>query len=230
MLFPLMLRDPKERTSSAFRTRHWKTAIHIISSSCEILHALTMFFDSDVAPRAGQECPTVSKIPMALAASFRHKEKERDKHKDEEKDKVVKKKSKEENDKGADSDTEDAAPNDMVLAATPAGEVQLGTVSHTSGWSWILEEWFCNGFGQRRQHAIEPAANPEAPDYPEAIEPEDASIKSKDQKKKEKLFKKCCCKPKESIGPYELLTKERLMGIYLAVFIYRDLKPLVRGK
>ena len=31
-------------------------------------------------------------------------------------------------------------------------------------------------------------------------------------------------------GPYELLAKERLMGIYLAVFIYKDLKPLVKGE
>uniref|UniRef100_A0A8H8CKZ1 Inositol polyphosphate-related phosphatase domain-containing protein n=1 Tax=Psilocybe cubensis TaxID=181762 RepID=A0A8H8CKZ1_PSICU len=30
-------------------------------------------------------------------------------------------------------------------------------------------------------------------------------------------------------GPYQLLIKERLMGIYMAVYIYRDLKPFVRG-
>lgn len=30
-------------------------------------------------------------------------------------------------------------------------------------------------------------------------------------------------------GPYQLLIKDRLMGIYMAVFIHRDLKPLVRG-
>ena len=29
-------------------------------------------------------------------------------------------------------------------------------------------------------------------------------------------------------GPYEMLVKERLMGIYLAVFVHRDVKYLVR--
>ncbi|CDO74365.1 hypothetical protein BN946_scf184355.g13 [Trametes cinnabarina] len=33
----------------------------------------------------------------------------------------------------------------------------------------------------------------------------------------------------QRVGPYELLTKERLMGIYLAVFVHREAKPLVRG-
>ncbi|KAI0073686.1 hypothetical protein K474DRAFT_170948 [Panus rudis PR-1116 ss-1] len=30
-------------------------------------------------------------------------------------------------------------------------------------------------------------------------------------------------------GPYELLVKERMMGLYLAVFVHRDVKNLVRG-
>ena len=30
-------------------------------------------------------------------------------------------------------------------------------------------------------------------------------------------------------GPYQLLIKERLMGIYMAIYIHRDIKPLVRG-
>ncbi|OJT09542.1 72 kDa inositol polyphosphate 5-phosphatase [Trametes pubescens] len=33
----------------------------------------------------------------------------------------------------------------------------------------------------------------------------------------------------QRMGPYELLTKERMMGLYLAVFIHRDAKPLVQG-
>ena len=31
-------------------------------------------------------------------------------------------------------------------------------------------------------------------------------------------------------GPYQLLIKERLMGIYMAVYIHRDLKSSVQGK
>ena len=30
-------------------------------------------------------------------------------------------------------------------------------------------------------------------------------------------------------GPYEIFVKERLMGIYLAIFVHRDAKHLVRG-
>ncbi|KAI9066127.1 DNase I-like protein [Trametes sanguinea] len=33
----------------------------------------------------------------------------------------------------------------------------------------------------------------------------------------------------QKVGPYELLTKERMMGLYLAVFIHREAKALVRG-
>jgi hypothetical protein len=31
-------------------------------------------------------------------------------------------------------------------------------------------------------------------------------------------------------GPYELAAKERMMGIYLAVYVHRDAKSLIRGK
>lgn len=34
----------------------------------------------------------------------------------------------------------------------------------------------------------------------------------------------------QSVGPYELLIKERMMGLYLAVFIHREARPFVRGK
>jgi len=34
---------------------------------------------------------------------------------------------------------------------------------------------------------------------------------------------------KKTTGPYTLLVKERLLGIYLAIYIHRDLKPLVKG-
>ena len=34
----------------------------------------------------------------------------------------------------------------------------------------------------------------------------------------------------QRIGPYELLIKERMMGLYLAVFIHREARPFVRGQ
>ena len=33
-----------------------------------------------------------------------------------------------------------------------------------------------------------------------------------------------------NVGPYELAAKERMMGIYLAVYVHRDAKSLIRGK
>lgn len=30
-------------------------------------------------------------------------------------------------------------------------------------------------------------------------------------------------------GPYMLVAKERLMGIYLAVYVHRETRPLIRG-
>lgn len=32
-----------------------------------------------------------------------------------------------------------------------------------------------------------------------------------------------------SVGPYELAVKERMMGIYLAVYVHRDVSPLLKG-
>ena len=34
----------------------------------------------------------------------------------------------------------------------------------------------------------------------------------------------------QPLGPYELACKERMMGIYLAVYIHRDVRPLLRGE
>lgn len=36
--------------------------------------------------------------------------------------------------------------------------------------------------------------------------------------------------PVTALGPYELAVKERMMGIYLAVYVHRDVKALIRGK
>ena len=184
---------------------------------------------------------------MGLAASFRHT-KERDKVKDEEK---VAKKTKGKEGKERLEVDEEAPPNSASLVATPSTEGANASSSHghSSGWSWILEEWYCNGLGQRGRHSDVSASasahlsNPSSMISSEKAGDDDAKslelrsvcenldcMKSRDQKKKEKKFRKCCCTPKESVGPYELLVKERLMGIYMAVFIYRDLKPLVRGE
>jgi hypothetical protein len=78
-----------------------------------------------------------------------------------------------------------------------------------SGWTSLLEEWFCNGHWSNPQRT--PSPNQAEISLPKPLAPRSPS---KEQKK----------------GPYQLLVKERMMGIYLAVFIHRDLKPLVKGQ
>ncbi|KAJ8462988.1 hypothetical protein ONZ51_g10550 [Trametes cubensis] len=68
-----------------------------------------------------------------------------------------------------------------------------------SSWSSVLENWYC--------HPSVPGAN-----GPITSDP---NLKTQHEIQR--------------IGPYELLTKERMMGLYLAVFVHRDAKPLVRG-
>ncbi|KAL5525973.1 hypothetical protein ACEPAG_7311 [Sanghuangporus baumii] len=187
---------------------------------------------------AGQECPTVSGLPMGLGASFRPKEKDKTK----ESEKVSKKKKGrdgKENDKDEDGEPDGTTPSNPPLS--PSGDAS----SHgpTSGWSWILEEWYCHGLGQRRDGAETSSASelydsqtaksgtlPTQPDC--GVEQRDDDVCSSEVEKKNKDSEKKyrhSCKDKAHVGPYELLAKERLMGIYMAVFIYRDLKPLVRG-
>lgn len=179
---------------------------------------------------------------MGLGASFRPKEKERTK----EGEKAAKKKKGKdgkENDKDEEGEVEGpAAPNPPL---SPGGDTN--THGSTSGWSWILEEWYCHGLGQSKDGAGtssaselydsqatksgEEARTPARPNLGEAQQCEEAGAAGAEKKKKlgEKKHKHFC-KDKSHVGPYELLVKERLMGIYVAVFIYRDLKPLVRGQ
>jgi hypothetical protein len=75
-----------------------------------------------------------------------------------------------------------------------------------TGWTSILEDFLCNnGFSSRSGSPSTAEIGPPRP-----------LIRQKSAKESRK-------------GPYQLLIKDRLMGIYMAVFIHRDLKPLVRG-
>ncbi|KAK7032983.1 carbohydrate-binding module family 5 protein [Favolaschia claudopus] len=71
-----------------------------------------------------------------------------------------------------------------------------------SGWTAKVEEWLCQGI---RQNSPTPS---------EISVPKRSSAQSK---------------PKERKGPYQLLLKERMMGLYLAIYIHRELRPFVKG-
>ncbi|KDR76398.1 hypothetical protein GALMADRAFT_247864 [Galerina marginata CBS 339.88] len=78
-----------------------------------------------------------------------------------------------------------------------------------SGWTSMVEDYLCHNGGSPSR-----TGSPSTADvgFPRPL------MRRKSAKEKE---------PRK--GPYQLLIKDRLMGIYLAIYIHRDLKPLVRG-
>lgn len=76
-----------------------------------------------------------------------------------------------------------------------------------SGWTAMCEDWLCHGGGLGIRNGSPTVADVSSP------KPLMRRVPSKDSRK----------------GPYQLLTKERLMGIYMAVYIHRDIQGLIKG-
>jgi hypothetical protein len=155
---------------------------------------------------AGQECPSLSGMPLGLGAGFKlgsgDKEKEKDRDRDKDKD------------KDRDRDNDEQEPSEPPIEKrTPKPEQRDDEpVPHTSGWTSILEDFFVHGLT-----VVGPSA------------------RTKDKSPHHELGRSLSAgdmgrRPKTGTrGPYEMLIKERLMGIYLAIFVHRDAKHLVRG-
>jgi hypothetical protein len=81
-----------------------------------------------------------------------------------------------------------------------------------SGWTAMIEDKLCYAGALSAAAAAAKAVSPATSEIsiPKPLSPK---LPSKEPKK----------------GPYQLLIKERLMGIYLAVYIHRDLKSFVKG-
>ncbi|KAJ7726045.1 inositol polyphosphate phosphatase [Mycena maculata] len=139
---------------------------------------------------AGQECPSMSGIPMGLGAGF----KLIDREKDRDADRAEREKAKE---RDKDYDKPRSRLRDIYKddAKDPPGH-------EGSGWTAMIEDWLCHGVRQ---------ASPTTSDI---SVPKPLSARGP---------------PKERKGPYQLLIKERMMGLYLAVYIHRELRPLVSG-
>ncbi|CAK5268597.1 unnamed protein product, partial [Mycena citricolor] len=120
---------------------------------------------------AGQECPSMLRIPMGLGAGFKLIDREKDK----------------ETDKPRDREGEGREP-----------------LAHHEGFGWtsMIEDWLCHGVR---------GASPTPSDIssPKPLAPRSS--------------------PKDRRGPYQLLVKERMMGLYLSVYIHRELRPFVKG-
>lgn len=93
--------------------------------------------------------------------------------------------------------------------------------SNSYGWTAILEDWYSHAGSA---HVVDRRRGfrnvPGIPNSPIS------STTSMPDLKRRKSVKP----PPERKGPYELLIKERMMGLYLAIYIHRDIKHLVRGK
>jgi hypothetical protein len=192
---------------------------------------------------------------MGLGAAFKQR-KDKDKHKEKSKD-VDKSKAMD----GKDLDKDDTpkrksherdespdayahSPDPFSLSPVPV----LGSLNPPTGWTYILEDWFCNGMGSSsfstkssppdQSNAPDPLVNPMnstarmngGPPVPQrSLSTDDVNPRVR-VTNPQPLADERARERRPGQGPYELLIKERLMGIYLTVFIKRDIKHLVRGK
>lgn len=176
---------------------------------------------------AGQECPTLMGLPLGLGGGMKwDRDKDEEEHKRERKDKEVDKKKKDK-------------PKDKIEESNPTAGTKTPkyhhTVHQTVGWSSILEDYFSRGIGSIqgvKPDIMSPSTNPSVSSLvssdrvlPQASTSNIPGMGNKDAKWK--LPSRAVEVPK--IGPYELLTKERMMGIYLALYVHRDIRPLVEG-
>jgi hypothetical protein len=132
-------------------------------------------------------------------------DKEKEKDKDQDKDK----------DRDRERPNDERELSDPLLHERRAQKSDLGDepVPHTHGWTSILEDFFVHGLTVVGPGARAKADRSSHPELGRASSVGDIRRRPRTGTK----------------GPYEMLVKERLMGIYLAVFVHRDAKHLVRG-
>ena len=147
-------------------------------------------------------------IPMGLGAGIKlgvpDKEKEKDKSEDHEgllhHLQSLKRKDKERDEVGRGWKSSDDLLDEVVV-----------NLNHP-GWTSTLEHWLCH----RTQ------ANPQ-------VQGDHALKDISASPKRHSLHRRVTVKESE-MGPYVPLVKERMMGLYLAVYIHRDLRDLVEGR
>ncbi len=127
---------------------------------------------------------------------------------------------------------EDLADPDREGTSSP----QIPEHNHhpSYGWSAMLEDWLCHGGPPLAHSNLNP--NPSTAQLNETPKPalldvpisEEEFLISPKAKSTGDLALRMAPKAPAK-GPYELPVKERMMGIYLAVYINRDIKGLVQG-
>jgi len=86
------------------------------------------------------------------------------------------------------------------------------------GWTAILEDWLSHAGGSN------PEPSPITGDGSRKVDGE--LLPPIHPNIKRRISTKAAVSQK---GPYEILIKERMMGLYLAVYVHREIKHLVRG-
>jgi len=159
-----------------------------------------------------------------------------DKEREEEEKKNDKDDSKKKKEKMKDKDKEvsplhpDPSPISTPGARTPSKH----HLHHTAGWSGILEDYLARGISSIpgvKLDTVSPASSfpvlsLRSPDH--GGSPASATTQGTVNNDTRWNWPPGGGEVPKT-GPYELLTKERLMGIYLALYIHRDIKPLVEG-
>ena len=191
-------------------------------------------------------------LPLGLGGGFKwskdddEREKEHKEHKEKEghKPKSTKDKDKDQEKDERRHSSEHIRALDTPLPAitsTPTPSIKEKE-NHTMGWSGILEDYFSRGIGsvETSPALSTPVAIPSASKQvnknshtssssPEHLQPPAYPALPGS------IHKNVVLKPPQGgphahrLGPYELITKERMMGLYLAVYVHRDSRDLVHG-
>ncbi|KAI0090185.1 Endonuclease/exonuclease/phosphatase [Irpex rosettiformis] len=194
---------------------------------------------------AGQECPSLSGIPMGIGAGFKLKDKDREKEKEREGLGERPQLHNRYSEQGKDEDEERArrrsrhrslirhrssyrrSHEDLASASTShelsSQDKYLNPHHQTSGWTYMLEDWFCGEAPSFPDGASSSFHTPEVGHDTGYLDENGGQLSPK-AKSTGDLNARLSMRQK---GPYELLAKERMMGLYLAIFVHRDVKPFV---
>ncbi|KAF8688920.1 phosphoglycerate mutase, partial [Rhizoctonia solani] len=207
---------------------------------------------------AGQECPT-GLLPMGMGAVKMERSKDikaKSKEEDGSPNKHKKPRRSEEEELQPLNElppVKDAPP--LTPTVQGAGLPHTGQIQHSSGWSALLEDWYSKGLGAKRFSLEDwqmptspvmaappspvPSRSPSLPalPLPPAI-PDPAKLTVPPSPRRMSTLihghplsnhsNGHAISPTEQ-GPYTLVAKERLMGIYMAVYVHRETRSLVRG-
>jgi hypothetical protein len=179
---------------------------------------------------AGQECPTLMGLPMGLGGGFKWSKDDDEKEKEH---KEGHRPSSKEKDKDPEKDerrhsSEHNRTLDAPLPATPTPSVkEKEKERHAVGWSAILEDYFSRGTGSINANS---ALSIPAATSKQASSSSTSSLSPEHLLPPTSVWKLPPGGPDiHRLGPYELITKERMMGLYLAVYVHRDSRDLVNG-